>query len=141
MAEHMEFLARVSEDAANRLLDELMKGIRSLAKMPFRNPVYDRPYLSPGKMSYSNTFTNTAPVGGSNAANTGDQEAKAWRAALYLRLSKEDGDKEESESISNQRVLVTNHADKLKNITVIAEKVDDGWSAKSGFEHYKGHGF
>lgn len=52
MAEHMEFLARVSEDAANRLLDELMKGIRSLAKMPFRNPVYDRPYLSPGKYRY-----------------------------------------------------------------------------------------
>ena len=42
-------------------------------------------------MSYSNTFTNTAPVGGIHAADTGDQEAKAWRAALYLRLSKNAG--------------------------------------------------
>ena len=45
IAEHMEFLARVSEDAANRLLYEMMNGIRSLKKLPFRNPVYNRPYL------------------------------------------------------------------------------------------------
>ena len=45
MAEHMEFLARVSEEAANRLLDDLMAGVRSLKKLPFRNPVYNRPYL------------------------------------------------------------------------------------------------
>jgi hypothetical protein len=52
MAEHMEFLARVSEDAANRLLDSLMAGIRSLKKMPFRNPLYNRPYLSANKYRY-----------------------------------------------------------------------------------------
>ena len=45
MAEHMEFLARVSEDAANRLLEDLITGIRSLKKMPFRYPVYNRPYM------------------------------------------------------------------------------------------------
>lgn len=45
MAEHMEFLARVSEEAANNLLDDMMAGIRSLKYMPLRNPVYNRPYL------------------------------------------------------------------------------------------------
>ena len=30
---------------------------------------------------------------------------KEYMAALYLRLSKEDGDKEESDSIANQRAL------------------------------------
>jgi len=45
MAEHLEFLARISEDAAERLLNELMAGIRSLKTMPFRYPVYNRPYL------------------------------------------------------------------------------------------------
>ena len=45
MADHMEFLGRVSEDAAERLLDELLEGIRSLKCMPFRNPYYNRPYL------------------------------------------------------------------------------------------------
>ena len=52
MAEHMEFLARVSEDAANRLLDDLMAGIRSLVQMPLRNPVYNRPYLPTDKYRY-----------------------------------------------------------------------------------------
>ena len=52
MADHMEFLARVSEDAANRLLDDLMANIRSLKKMPFRNPVYNRPYLPTDKYRF-----------------------------------------------------------------------------------------
>jgi hypothetical protein len=46
MADHMEFLARVSEEAADRLLDELMINIRSLKTMPFRNPIYNRPFLT-----------------------------------------------------------------------------------------------
>ena len=45
MADHLEFLARVSEKAADRLLDEMMTGIRSLKSLPYRNPVYNRPYL------------------------------------------------------------------------------------------------
>lgn len=52
MADHMEFLARVSEDAAERLLDDLMTGIRSLKKLPFRNPVYNRPYLPADKYRF-----------------------------------------------------------------------------------------
>lgn len=52
MAEHFEFLASVSVDAANRLLDELMEDIQSLERMPYRNPTYDRPYVQPGKYRY-----------------------------------------------------------------------------------------
>lgn len=52
MAEHFEFLARISEDAANQLLDGLINDIQSLQKMPFRNPVYDRPYMTPLKYRY-----------------------------------------------------------------------------------------
>ena len=49
MYEHFEFLARVSETAAEKLLDGLVADIRSLERLPCRNPVYDRPYLSKGK--------------------------------------------------------------------------------------------
>jgi len=52
VAEHFEFLARVNENAANRLLDEILKDIHSLDTLPYRNPVYDRPYLPPGKYRY-----------------------------------------------------------------------------------------
>jgi len=52
MYEHFEFLARVNVEAANRLLDNLLSDIRSLESMPFRNPVYNRPYLPVGKYRY-----------------------------------------------------------------------------------------
>ena len=55
-------------------------------------------------------------------------EDKIWRTCLYLRISKEDGDKEESESITNQRALLLSHAEKLSGVTVVATKIDDGWS-------------
>jgi len=56
-------------------------------------------------------------------------KAEPWRAVIYLRLSKEDGDKEESDSIANQRELLRSHIQKhLPDVTVIAEKVDDGFS-------------
>ena len=52
MYDHFEFLAKVSEDAAQRLLDGLVEDIRSLERMPYRNPIYDRPYLAKGKYRY-----------------------------------------------------------------------------------------
>ena len=52
MSEHFEFLARVSKNAANRLLDGLLSDIRSLERSPQQNPVYDRPYLPKGKYRY-----------------------------------------------------------------------------------------
>ncbi|MEA4846838.1 MAG: type II toxin-antitoxin system RelE/ParE family toxin [Clostridiaceae bacterium] len=52
MYDHFEFLARVSVNAANRLLDGLLKDIRNLRTDPFRYPVYNRPYLPVGKYRY-----------------------------------------------------------------------------------------
>jgi mRNA-degrading endonuclease RelE of RelBE toxin-antitoxin system len=52
MHDHFEFLAQVSETAAENLLDGLLADIRSLEFMPYRNPVYDRPYLKNGKYRY-----------------------------------------------------------------------------------------
>jgi len=46
MFDHYEFLARVSEAAARKLLSRLLKDIRSLEFMPYRNPVFSRPYLN-----------------------------------------------------------------------------------------------
>jgi plasmid stabilization system protein ParE len=49
---HFYFLARVSEGAAERLKETILKDIRSLGEMPNRTPAYDRPYLPPGKYRY-----------------------------------------------------------------------------------------
>ena len=52
MYDHFEFLARVSETAAEKLLAGLVTDIRSLEYMPYRNPMYNRPYLKSGKYRY-----------------------------------------------------------------------------------------
>ena len=49
MAEHFEFLSRVSEEAANLLLDKLIEDMRSLEEDPYRFPEYNKPYLPVGK--------------------------------------------------------------------------------------------
>ena len=41
---------------------------------------------------------------------------RKYVAALYLRLSKDDGDKEESKSISNQRRILRAYAEENKFI-------------------------
>lgn len=46
-------------------------------------------------------------------------------ACKYLRLSREDGDNNESNSISNQRQIIKSYA-KEKNIDLSYEYVDDG---------------
>lgn len=51
-----------------------------------------------------------------------------WRIALYLRLSKEDGDKDESESISSQRSINRNYASKIEDGEIINEYIDDGYT-------------
>lgn len=53
---------------------------------------------------------------------------KKYQAALYIRLSKEDGDKAESNSISNQRDLIYAFLRDKEDIQVYEEKVDDGYS-------------
>lgn len=53
---------------------------------------------------------------------------RPYRAALYIRLSKEDGDKAESNSVSNQRELIYSYLKDKSDIQVCTEKVDDGYS-------------
>ena len=42
--------------------------------------------------------------------------ATPYRAALYIRLSREDGDKEESDSVGNQKKLLLGFAERNAEI-------------------------
>ena len=50
--DHFEFLARVSVNAAHRLLEGLLQDIRKFAYDPFRFPIYNQPYLPINKYRY-----------------------------------------------------------------------------------------
>lgn len=50
-----------------------------------------------------------------------------YNVAMYIRLSREDGDKQESESIGNQRDIIRRFL-KENNLISIEEYVDDGVS-------------
>ncbi len=56
------------------------------------------------------------------------ETATSYDTGLYLRLSREDGDKLESDSIQNQRKLIENFIGKTKGFKIIKEYVDDGYS-------------
>lgn len=56
-------------------------------------------------------------------------------ACMYLRLSREDGDSTESNSISNQRQIIKSYASD-NDFKVVAEYVDDGFSG-SNFDRPK----
>ena len=63
---------------------------------------------------------------------------RIYHAAIYVRLSKEDGDvasaaKAESNSISNQKNLIKDFLKEKDDIIVVSEYVDDGYSG-SNFE-------
>lgn len=63
---------------------------------------------------------------------------KIYHAAIYVRLSKEDGDisssaKLESNSISNQKALILDFLKDKKDIEVVSVRVDDGYLG-SNFE-------
>lgn len=53
---------------------------------------------------------------------------KYYRAAIYVRLSKEDGDKVESDSIVNQKDLIRAYLKDKPDIEVHSVRVDDGYS-------------
>lgn len=50
-----------------------------------------------------------------------------YKVALYIRLSKEDEKPGESESVSNQRSILTRYA-KEQNLAIVGEYIDDGFS-------------
>lgn len=57
-----------------------------------------------------------------------------YKAAIYLRLSREDGDfscsgeKFESNSISNQRLVILDFLKRRPEITLVREYCDDGYT-------------
>ena len=55
-------------------------------------------------------------------------EQKKYKACVYARLSQEDGDKAESDSITSQKALVRDFISGHPEIQVVSEKADDGYS-------------
>lgn len=53
---------------------------------------------------------------------------KEWRAGLYIRLSREDGDKIESDSVSSQRAMLEKFVADNEFLNLTDYYVDDGWS-------------
>ena len=56
------------------------------------------------------------------------QVSLTWKAALYIRLSREDGDKAESNSITSQREILKEYLKLHPDIELYDFYVDDGWS-------------
>jgi len=54
--------------------------------------------------------------------------AKVWKTALYVRLSREDGDKPESESVNSQKAFLANFLLSHSDLEFYRLYVDDGWS-------------
>ena len=59
---------------------------------------------------------------------------KSILAGNYLRLSREDGDKLESDSIRNQRSLINDFIGQHPEITLVDEYIDDGYSGTNFVE-------
>lgn len=57
-----------------------------------------------------------------------ESKRKVWNAAMYIRLSREDGDKEESNSIGNQRLFLSNFLEGDADIKIYDEYIDDGYT-------------
>lgn len=56
------------------------------------------------------------------------KENGQYRCAVYLRLSRSDGDQQESNSIKNQRALLNDYLGKHPELHKVDEYVDDGYS-------------
>lgn len=56
---------------------------------------------------------------------------KVYRTAIYARLSQDDGDKAESNSIVNQKALCEEYIRKRDDLEAVATYVDDGYSGVS----------
>ena len=56
------------------------------------------------------------------------KENGQYRCAVYLRLSRSDGDQQESNSIKNQRALLNDYLGKHPELYKVDEYVDDGYS-------------
>lgn len=56
------------------------------------------------------------------------RSGSAWNAGLYIRLSREDGDKAESESVGSQKAILERFIFEHPEINLYDTYIDDGWS-------------
>ena len=68
--------------------------------------------------------------GDDNINNLGSQiiNDNLYKVGMYIRLSREDGDKEESSSITNQRDIISRYISEQSNFVLVDEYVDDGFT-------------
>lgn len=52
----------------------------------------------------------------------------SFNTAIYIRLSREDGDKEESDSVGNQKKLLTDYANRQNELILYDVYIDDGYT-------------
>lgn len=57
-----------------------------------------------------------------------NKTGKTYLCALYARLSQDDGESEESDSIRNQKILLHNFIDRHEDMVLVEEYADDGFS-------------
>jgi DNA invertase Pin-like site-specific DNA recombinase len=55
-------------------------------------------------------------------------EKNIWKVGVYCRLSSDDGDNAESDSIGNQRQIIKDFLKKEENIVIVDYYADDGYS-------------
>lgn len=55
------------------------------------------------------------------------RQVKTYKAALYIRLSKDDGDKTESDSVFNQRRILSSYVHNHPDIDLVDYYIDDGF--------------
>lgn len=53
---------------------------------------------------------------------------RTYQVGVYIRLSREDGDDRESESVENQRDIINNFIEQQEDLEFIEEYVDDGYT-------------
>ena len=61
-------------------------------------------------------------------ANLTAGKPSTWKCGIYLRLSREDGDKMESDSIINQRKIIDRYLEKNQDIDIFDVYTDDGYT-------------
>lgn len=66
-----------------------------------------------------------------NRTEKASPQAKIWRAARYARISREDGDKPESDSIANQAALLDDYLLQHPELTPGPLYADDGYTGTS----------
>lgn len=59
---------------------------------------------------------------------------KVYHVVVYLRLSVDDGDNRESDSISNQRLLIMDYLAGKPEFAVVKVCVDDGYTGTNFVE-------